>query len=267
MRNILTIARKELSIYFTTPWGWIGGAAMAFISSFFFIFFLNSFKEVQDKAKIKGWANMDPDLAAMRNLTDGVIVNLFGWLLFITLFIAPFLAMRLFAEERRQKTFELLFTAPVRTIEIVLGKYVGGIAVIAATMGVTAVYPLILVIFGASQSGQTLEWSTVALGYGALLIWGSVCIGIGMFISALTESQMVSAVLTFAVLLLWTAIGALARSADEPWRSVIRYLAFDTQLQNLMKGVLDLKALVFFGSIMFLSVILTHRAVEAQRWT
>jgi len=94
MRNIFTIARKELSIYFTTPWGWVGGAAMAFISSFFFMFFLNSFKEVQDKARIKGWANMDPELSQMRNLTDGVIVNLFGFLLFITLFIAPYLAMR-----------------------------------------------------------------------------------------------------------------------------------------------------------------------------
>jgi ABC-2 type transport system permease protein len=267
MRNVLTIARKELSIYFTTPWGWIGGAAMAFISSFFFIYFLNAFKEVQDKAKVKGWAHMDPQLAPMRNLTDGVIVNLFGWLLFITLFIAPFLAMRLFAEERRQKTFELLFTAPVRTIEIVLGKYVGGVAVIAATLGTTVVYPIILWFFGASQSGSALEWSTVALGYGALLMWGAVCMGVGMFISALTESQMLSAVLTFVVLLLWTALGALAPNAEEPWRSAIRYVSFDTQLQNLMLGVLDVKALVFFASIILLTVVFTHRAVEAQRWT
>ncbi|MBS1153107.1 MAG: transporter, permease protein [Myxococcaceae bacterium] len=267
MRNILTIARKELSIYFTTPWGWIGGAAMAFISSFFFIFFLNSFKEVQDKAKIKGWANMDPDLAQMRNLTDGVIVNLFGWLLIVTLLIAPFLAMRLFAEERRQKTIELLFTVPVRTIEIVLGKYLGGVGAICATLGVTVVYPIILGIFGASQSGSALEWSTVALGYGALLLWGAVCMGVGMFISALTESQMLAAVLTLVVLLLWTVVGALAPSAEEPWRSAIRYVAFDTQLQNLMSGVLDLKAIVFFVSIILLSVLFTHRAVEAQRWT
>ena len=267
MRNILTIARKELSIYFTTPWGWIGGAAMAFISSFFFIFFLNSLKEVQDKAKIKGWANMDPDLAQMRNLTDGVIVNLFGFLLFITLFIAPFLAMRLFAEERRQKTFELLFTSPIRTIEIVLGKYLGGVGAIAAILSVTLVYPVILAVFGASQSGNALEWSTVALGYGALLMWGAVCMGVGMFISALTESQMLAAVLTFVILLLWTALGAQAATVDEPWRSAIRYVAFDTQLQNLMIGVFDPKAIIFFVSIIVMTIMLTHRAVESQRWT
>ncbi len=267
MRNILTIARKELSIYFTTPWGWVGGAAMAFISSFFFMFFLNSFKEVQDKARIKGWANMDPELAQMRNLTDGVIVNLFGFLLFITLFIAPFLAMRLFAEERRQKTIELLFTSPIRTIDIVLGKYLGGVGAISAILSVTLVYPIILAVFGASQSGNALEWSTVALGYFGLLMWGAVCMGVGMFISALTESQMLAAVLTFVILLLWTALGAQAAAVEEPWRGAIRYVSFDTQLQNLMIGVLDLKALVFFGSIILMTILFTHRAVEAQRWT
>ena len=88
-----------------------------------------------------------------------------------------------------------------------------------------------------------------------------------MFISALTESQMLAAILTFAVLLLWTALGALGQSVDEPWKSMVKYLSFDSQLQNLMKGVLDVKALVFFASIMALSILFTHRAVEAQRWT
>lgn len=267
MRNVLTIARKELSITFTTPWGWIASAAMGFISSVFFTIYLTNFKDVQEKAKIRGWANMDPDLFPMRNLTDGVIVNLFGWLLFVTLLIAPFLAMRLFAEERKQKTIELLFTAPIRTIEIVLGKYLGGVGAITATLAVTFVYPIILSVFGASQSGSALEWSTVFLGYGALILWGATCMGIGMLVSALTESQMLSAVLSLAILLLWTVVGALAASAEEPLRSVIKYVSFDTQLQNLMVGVFDLKAVIFFVSLIVLSLLFTHRAVEAQRWT
>lgn len=267
MRNVITIARKELSIYFTTPWGWIGAAAMAFISSFFFLSFLDAFKQINEAAKQFGWKELGPEYQAMRSLTDGVIVNLFGLVLMITLFVAPFLAMRLFAEERRQKTYELLFTSPVRSIEIVLGKYLGGVAVIAATLGVTFVYPVILTVFGSSESGTALEWSTVGLGYFALLLWGAVCMGIGMFISALTESQMLAAILTFVVLLLWTALGALATKVDEPLRSAVKYLSFDTQLQNLMKGVMDPKAIVFFLSVMVLSVLLTHRAVESQRWT
>ncbi len=267
MRNVITIARKELSIYFTTPWAWIGGAAMAFISSFFFMYFLGAFKQVQEAARQMGWGRVPPEYQGMRNLTDGVVVNLFGWLLLILLFVAPFLAMRLFAEERRQKTYELLFTAPVRSFEIVLGKYIGGIGAIWSVLAITAVYPVILAAFGSSESGHTLEWTTVGLGYLALALWGAVCMGVGMFISALTESQMLAAILTFAVLLLWTALGAFGQGLDEPWRSIVKYLSFDSQLQDLMKGVLDPKAIVFFLSIMLVSILLTHRAVEAQRWT
>ncbi|MBX7101553.1 MAG: ABC transporter permease [Myxococcaceae bacterium] len=259
MRNVITIARKELSIYFTTAWGWFGAAAMAFISAFFFLDLLEGFVQLQASGR--------RDAPGLRNLTDGVVVNLFGVLLFITLFVAPFLSMRLFAEERRQKTFELLFTAPVRSLEIVLGKYLGGVGVIGAILGITLIYPAILAVFGSSESGHVLEWSTVFTGYLALMLWASTCMGIGMFISALTESQALAAILTFVVLLLWIALGVLVRSVDEPLRSVIRYVHFDSQLQPLMKGVFDPKAVVFFLSAIVLSIVLTHRAVEAQRWT
>ncbi len=267
MRNTLAIARKELTLYFTTPWAYLVFTAMAFISSFFFIAMLSTFKQVQEMARIYTWDRMPGDYAAYKNLTDGVAVQLWGVVLIVTLFVAPFLSMRLFAEEKRHKTFELLMTAPVRPIEIVLGKYLGGLAVISATLGLTIVYPIILTVFGGSESGSALEWSTVALGYGGLLLWGATCIAIGMFISSLTESQMLAAFLTFAVLLPWMLIKGLAQSADEPFRSIATYVSFDAQLQDMLKGVLDLKALVFFTSIILLSILFTHRAVEAQRWT
>ncbi|MBI3185644.1 MAG: ABC transporter permease [Myxococcales bacterium] len=264
MRNTLAIARKELTIYFTTPWAYMVFTAMAFISSFFFIGYLSEFKEVQLWARQMGWARLPSEY---KNLTDGVVVQLWGAVLIITLFVAPFLSMRLFAEEKRQRTFELLMTAPVRPIEIVLGKYLGGVGAISATLGLTIVYPLILAAFGSSESGSTLEWSTVALGYLALLLWGATCMGIGMFISSLTESQMLAAVLNFAVLLPWWLLSFLTRSAEEPFRSIANHLSFGVQVQNLIKGVLDLKALVFFASLILFSILLTHRSVEAQRWT
>lgn len=267
MRNAIAIARKELSIYFTTPWAYAVFTAMVFISSFFFIYALQVFREIQEVARMQTWEVLGPRYHAYKNLTDGVVVQLWGTLVVITLIVAPFLSMRLFAEERRHKTFELLMTSPVRPFEIVLGKYLGGLGVIATTIGITFVYPVILAIFGSSESGQTLEWSTVALGYGGLLLWGATCIGIGMFISSLTESQMLAAFLTFAVLLPWMLLNGLAQSAEEPFRSIANHLSFDAQLQNLLKGVLDVKALVFFGSIILLSLLFTHRSVEAQRWT
>ncbi len=266
MRTALAIARKELSIYFTTPWAYAVFTAMVSISSFFFMSLLQTFQQVQEMARVFGWNRLPPDSGVYRNLTDGVAVQLWGVILIITLFVAPFLSMRLFAEEKRNKTFELLMTAPVRPVELVLGKYLGGLGIISTALGLTIVFPLILTAFGDSASGAVLEWPTVLLGYGGVLLWGATCMAVGMFISSLTESQMVAALFTFVVMLPWMLLRGLAQGVEEPVRSFISYLAFDSQLQNLLQGVLDLKALVFFFSVIFFSLLLTHRTVEAQRW-
>jgi ABC-2 type transport system permease protein len=263
MRTALAIARKELSIYFTTPWAWLVFTAMAALSSFFFVGGLHDFQDAQADAIRYGWETVEPQY---RNLTDGVVLPLWGALIGVTLFVAPFLSMRLFAEEKRNKTFELLMTAPVRPIEIVLGKYLGGVGVISATLGLTLLFPLILAFVGVSPSGSPLDWTTVLLGYGALLLWGATCMAVGMFLSALTESQMLAALLTFVVLLPWMWLGSLARSSDEPLRTVLAQLSFGTHLQPLLQGILEVQSVVFFLSVIVFSLLLTHRTVEAQRW-
>jgi ABC-2 type transport system permease protein len=266
MRTALAIARKELGTYFTTPWAWVVLATMLALSSLFFVGMLGEFQRVQELARAQGWNALEPEAQNYRNLTDGVVVQLWSVVSIITLFVAPFLSMRLFAEERRQKTFELLMTTPVRPVEIVMGKYLGGLGVITATLGLNIVFPLVISAFGSGQSGSALEWSTVWLGYGALLLWGATCMAVGLFISSLTDSQMVSAFLSFAVLLPWMLLKGLAQTAQEPLRSLAGRLSFDAQLQPLMRGSLDPQALVFFASIIVLSLFLTHRRVEAFRW-
>ncbi|MGV3625438.1 MAG: ABC transporter permease [Archangium sp.] len=269
MRTIFAIFKKELTSYLTTPWAWVVFTGMAFVTSVFFIALLGSFKQAHEVASTVpgGWSQLPPDYQAFRNLTDGVVVTLWSTVLVLTLFMAPFLSMRLFAEERRNKTFELLMTTPVRPFEIVLGKYFGALGIIFCTLGLTIIFPIILSFIGASESGSALEWNTVLLGYAALLLWGATNMAIGMFISSLTESQMVAAFVSFAVALVWMLIRSLAPNADEPVRSVLAYLSFDGQLQNLIKGVLDLRPFVFFGSVIALCLLLTHRSIEAQRWT
>ena len=269
MRTIFAITKKELTSYLTTPVAWVVFTGMAFLSSIFFIALLVSFKQVQDAVRDTpgGWGQLPPDYQVFRNLTDGVVVNLWGAMLVLTLFVSPFLSMRLFAEERRNKTFELLMTAPVRPFEIVLGKYLGALGIVICTLSVTIVFPIILSVLGSSESGTALEWRTVMLGYFALLLWGATTMAIGMFISSLTESQMVAAIVSFAIALGWMLLKQIAPNAPEPLRSVLNYLAFDSQLQNLIKGVLDVKPLVFFGSVISLFLLLTHRSIEAQRWT
>ncbi len=269
MRTIFAIMKKELTSHLTTLWAWVVFTVMALLSSAFFVLLLGGFKQAQDIAREVpgGWPALPPEAQQFRNLTDGVMISLWGTILVVTLFVAPFLSMRLFAEERRNKTFELLMTTPIRPIEIVLGKYLGAVGLIVCTLGVTIVFPIILSIIGSSESGSALEWRTVLLGYFALLLWGATNMAIGMFISSLTESQMVAAFVSFAVALLWMLVSSVAPRAEEPLRSVLNYLAFDSQLQNLIKGVFDLKPIVFFTSVIAFFVLLTHRSIEAQRWT
>jgi ABC-2 type transport system permease protein len=158
MRTIWAIAKKELTIYLTTPLAWVVFTAMGFVTSLFFMALILSFQQVHEAVRQVpgGWAQLPADYQAFRNLTDGVVVNLWGVVLVVTLFVGPFLSMRLFAEERRQKTFELLMTAPIRPLEIVLGKYLGGLGIVLCTLSVTLVFPVILSIIGSGESGSPL---------------------------------------------------------------------------------------------------------------
>ena len=266
MRKALAIARKELSIYFTTPWAYVVLTAMSLLASFFFVGMLQAFKKVQSDARIYGWNALPPDWSVYRNLTDGVVVQLWAVVLVIVLFVAPFLSMGLLAREKRHRTFELLMTTPVRPWEIVLGKYLAGLGVMFAALAICLLYPLLLAAFGYSESGAALEWSTVLLGFGGLMLWGATCIAVGMFISALTESEMLAAMITFAVLLPWMLLEGVAQSAEEPLRSVVSYVSFNVQLREMMRGVLEVKPLVFLGSVIVFFLLLTHRAIEARRW-
>ena len=269
MRTIFAILKKELTSHLTTLWAWVVFTVMALLISIFFLQSIGMFSEVQDAARTEagGWSALPQDLQMYRNLTDGVILPLWNVVLVVTLFVAPFLSMRLFAEERSKKTLELLLTVPIRPLEIVLGKYLGGLLVFILTLSVTLVFPVILSLIGSSESGSALEWRTVGLGYLSMLLWGGALVAIGMFVSSMTESQMVAAFVTFAIGLGWMILPSLGSKLGEPLRSALDYLAVDRQLQYLVKGVLDLKPIVFFSSVIAFFVLLTHRSVEAQRWT
>ncbi|MBK7860626.1 MAG: ABC transporter permease subunit [Archangiaceae bacterium] len=267
MGNILAIARKELSLYFSTWWAWLVMTAMAFLGSWFFLGLLIQFRQVHEAAQAMGWQRLGEGAAMYRNLTDGIIVPEWGVLIFVTILASPILSMGLFSQEYDRKTFELLMTTPVRSVEIVLGKYLGGLGMIAATLAVSLVYPLILTVFGASESGQALEWSTVLLGYLSVLLIGATAVALSMFISSLTDSQLVAVFIGMVLMLIWFVLGIVTQSLDEPARSVVKYLTIDGQVADMLKGMFDPKPVVFFGSVIALFLLLTQRAVEAKRWT
>jgi len=266
MRNALAIARKELSIYFTTPLAYGVTTGMVLISAFFFMGLLQTFVQMQEIARAYTWARMPPDYNMYKNLTDGVIIPLWGIVIILTVFAAPLLSMGLFAKEKREHTLELLMTTPIRPWELVIGKYLGGLGVTSITLGSTFLFPVILAAFGSSESGQALEWQTVALGFLGLVLLGALAVAFTMLISSFTQTQLLAAFIGIVGMLVWLLVRGVAQMAEEPLRSIVGQVSLDGHLQSMMRGVVELKGLVLFISSIAFLLFLTHRKIESERW-
>ena len=183
----------------------------------------------------------------------------------ILIFIVPFLTMRLIAEEKRQRTIELLYSTPVTPGEVVWGKYFAALIILFCALALTLVYPVSVQLVARDQSG--VEWRSIFLGYVGLFLLGAAYMALGLFISSLTESQVVAALITFVVLLMTWIIGWTAAETEGATREVVTYLSSVSHLDSFSKGTVDLKDLVYFVSICALGLFATHRAVEAHRWS
>lgn len=265
MRNAIAIAKKELNIYFTTPIAYVVFSAMTVIASYFFIAAIKQFLDAS-MAAMQMPQYSDP---SRLNLTDYVVAPVVFNMGVFFAFVTPLVSMRLIAEEKRHKTFELLMTAPVRPLEIVLGKYLGGVVIMGVTVLLLMVLPVILQFFAAgSGSGGSggIEWQTTLSAYFGLFLWSCAALAIGLFISALTDSQVVAAIISILLLLLLWLATWLAGGTDGAMREVLTYLSASQHLVALVRGVFDLKDVLYYVSWIVLAVFLTHRAVEAQRW-
>lgn len=264
MRNAIAIARKELYLYFATPIAYVVFFATSFIGAFFFLSLTSDFQ----RRSMQFMQYQAPELIERLNLTDLVASPLVLNMGVILIFVVPFLTMRLLAEERRQKTMELLMTAPIRSAEIVAGKYLAALGMLAVVVGITAVFPALLDVYGTGNSGSGgVEWQTVGAGLAGLFLCGAAFMAVGLFVSSLTESQVVAALITFLVLLLTWVVGWKAAEAEGVWKDVIAHLSSVTHLVSFARGMVALEDLVYFLSLAVLGLFLTHRAVEARRWS
>jgi ABC-2 type transport system permease protein len=178
----------------------------------------------------------------------------------IGLFMIPMITMRLFAEEKRSGTIELLVTSPIRDMEIIVGKWLAALLMYACVMGVSALNLLVLFAYGKP------DWKPMLVGYLGLLLQGGCLLAIGTFISTTTRNQIIAGVGTFAIcLLLWVLdwVTAFETSASS---KVISYLSVVTHFEPFSKGVLDTKDIIFYFSAIFLGLFLTARSMESLRW-
>jgi len=242
MRNLFAIAKREVQSYLVSPIAYLVVAAFLLLASLYFWLTL-------------GWMVEYRDVPTMRYTIEFMII--------VFVFAAPFLTMRLLAQERRMGTLELVLTSPVKEWELVMGKFCAGLLLYVMMILPTLLYPLTLEVFG------NPDWGPVWSGYLGLLLFGAVLLSVGLLASALTQSQIIAAVLGLAGnLILWFFIGAPAYGSGVSPRvaRVLRMLDLRQHLQSFVSGALDTRDVVYCLSVVVFFLFITTRVLEARRW-
>jgi ABC-2 type transport system permease protein len=263
MRSVLAIAKKELNIYFTTPIAYVAFMVMAFFAAQFFIGSVEGYRNFVTRISPYEGQQMLERL----NLTDVVVTRLFASVGVFIVISAPFLSMRLLAEEKRARTFELLMTSPVRPVEIVAGKYLAALVVMAVSIGIVAVFPVILSFFAKGmKGGSAIDWQTVGTGLLGLFLLGAMCMAVGLFVSSLTESVIVAALVSLIVLLALWVVTIFTLGAEGPMKDLASGMSASEHLMPFLQGRIELKDVVYYLSFVVLGLWLTDRAIEGHRW-
>jgi ABC-2 type transport system permease protein len=253
MRNIWIICRKELRSYFVSPIAYGLMAFFGFVAGYFFwaatAIFVSRGMEMQMMGR---GMPMDVNEWVVRPVLMNVSV--------IGLFLIPMITMRLFAEEKRSGTIELLITSPVRDWEIILGKWLAALMMYGAILLVSALSVALLFIYGKP------DWRPLLTGYLGLLLQGGTLLSIGTFISTTTRNQIVAGVGTFAICLMLWVLDWITAFNSEAWAKVVSYISVVTHFEPFSKGVIDTKDVVFYLSMIFLGLFLSARSLESLRW-
>lgn len=252
--RVWPIFKKELRLYFSSPVAWVLLTIFLLIAGYFFYAIFAFFTTASMQSA------MNPQMGRDLNVTDSVLRPLFSNLAVILLLLMPLLTMRLFAEERRSGTIELLLTYPVRDGAVLLGKYLAAFALYAVMIAGTLVYPAILFYFA------RVEWGPLLTGYVGLLLMGAMFLAVGLFASSLTENQIVAAITTFGILLMFWIVGWSADYAGGSAGKVLQHLSILEHNDSFSKGVFDTKDVIYYLDFTILALFLSLRSLEARRW-
>jgi len=231
------ILKRDLRNYFTSPLGYVFIAAFVLVMNIFF--FVNNI--------VSGTSNVAP---------------VFGFELYILIFTVPFLTMRLFSEEYKQKTDQLLLTAPVSVFKVVLGKFLAAMVVFTVAMATTLTYILIIAAYGQPNIKELLA------NYLAIYCVASAFLAMGIFVSSLTENQLISAVLSLALFLgLYLIDYSGLGQGNRLLNNFLYYISLFRRFNTITRGVLAVNDLVFYLSVAGIFLFLTTRIIEKKRWS
>ena len=252
--KIWPIMKKELRLYFTTPVAYGVMFCFLLVAGYFF-FSIFSFYTMASMQSA-----MNPQMGRDLNVTDSVMRPLFSNMSVILLLLMPLITMRLFAEERRSGTIELLLTYPVRDGGVLLGKFFAALLLYAVMLAFTLAYPAIVVYFA------RVEWGPLLTSYVGLLLMGATFIAVGVCISTFFENQIMAGTVTFVVLLMFWVIGWSADAAGGVWKAILSELSIIEHFDTFAKGILDTKDVIYYLNFTILALFIGLKSLEARRW-
>jgi ABC-2 type transport system permease protein len=252
MRNILAIAQKELRSYFASPIAYIVLGFWALLYGWFFINILAYFVRISMQGGQFGPQSANVNQQLIRPLVQNVTI--------LVLFLLPMVTMRTYSEEKRSGTIELLLTSPVTDWQIILGKFLGAMALYGAMLLVTLIHLAILFVYG------NPEWKPILTAYLGLLLLGGCFVSVGLFISSMTKNQIVAGMVTFAVFLLLWVITWIGSFSGPTIDQLTQYLSIIDHLDDFGKGVLDTTHIIYYLSFITFGLFLTSKSVESERW-
>ena len=250
----LPVFKKEMRLFFGSPVAYVVFTFFLLISGWFFSQIFLYYSDISMRSF------MQPGMAQSLNITESVMRPLFTNMSVVLLFFIPMLTMRLFAEEKKSGTMELLLTYPVRDGEVLAGKFLAAGALYVILLGLTLVYPGLIAYF------TRVEWGPILTGYLGLVLTGATFLAVGILISSLTENQIVAGFGTFGVLLGLWIIGWGAEFAGGNLRAVLQYLSITEHMDTFSRGLIDTKDLVYYGSAIALALFLTLSSLDSKRW-
>jgi len=253
MKKIWTIAWKDYKTYFTSPIAYIVIAGFLVIMGWMFFFNLSHFN-------LQNLQYHQMGMGKAASITDGIIRPLYGNMNVIFLFLVPFITMRLFAEERKMQTIQLLMTSPITLWEMILGKFLSAVMLNLTMIACTSVYPIILVLCGNPDSGP------IFTSYIGTILLSSCYVAMGVMFSSMTENQIVAGALTFASGLFFWLINWASQSAGPVFSDVLDYLSLIQHYNNFSQGVIETSDVFFYFSFMAVGLFLTHRVLDSYRW-
>jgi ABC-2 type transport system permease protein len=253
MRNVWILCWKELRSYFVSPIAYLLLAMFAIVFGFFFWNALGYFVYAGMEAQMRG--AMFP-----LNVNEQVIRPLVSNVSVIGLFLIPMISMRLFAEEKRSGTIELLATSPIRDSEVILGKWLAALILYSAMLLLTAINFAWLFRYG------NPDWKPLLVAYLGLLLQAGALLAIGTFISTLTRNQIIAGGATFGICLLLWVLEWVSGYDSATYARVMAYLSVLTHFESFAKGLLSIRDSVYYLSAILLGLFLTARSMESLRW-